>query len=76
MTIKLEIKSFSLIKLHTNTRRHIKPFCDNTVFYQWHSKFTMWYDKIKYNIRLIKPYKSDSKVEDSNSINMYDAVNI
>ena len=32
--------------------------------------------KIKYNIRPIKPYKSDNKVEGSNSINMYDAVNI
>ena len=32
--------------------------------------------KIKYNIRRIKPYKSDTKVEDYNSINMYDAVNI
>ena len=32
--------------------------------------------KIKYNIRCIKPYKSDTKVEDYNSINMYDTVNI
>ena len=32
--------------------------------------------QIKYNIRRIKPYKSDTKVENSNSINMYDAVNI
>ena len=31
--------------------------------------------KIRYNIRRIKPYKSDTKVEDYNSINMYDAVN-
>ena len=32
--------------------------------------------KIKYNIRCIKPYKSDTKVEDYNSINMYYAFNI
>ena len=32
--------------------------------------------KIKYNIRRSKPYKLDTKVEDSDSINMYDAVNI
>ena len=30
--------------------------------------------KIKYNIRRIKPFKSDTKVEDS--INMYDDINI
>ena len=32
--------------------------------------------KITYNIPRIKPYKFDTKVEDFNSINMYDAVNI
>ena len=32
--------------------------------------------KIKYNIRRIKPYKSDIKVEYYNSKNMYDDVNI
>ena len=32
--------------------------------------------QISYNIRCIKPYKSDTKVEDYNSINMYDAVKI
>ena len=32
--------------------------------------------KIMYNIRHIKPYKYDTKFEDYNSINMYDAVNI
>ena len=32
--------------------------------------------KIKYNIRRIKPCKYDTKVEDYNSINMHDAVNI
>ena len=32
--------------------------------------------EIRYNIHRIKPYKSDTKVEDSNSINMYDYVNI
>ena len=32
--------------------------------------------KIKYNIRRIKPYKFDTKVEEYNSINMHDAVNI
>ena len=32
--------------------------------------------RIKYNIRHIKPYKSDTKVEDFSSINMYEAVNI
>ena len=30
----------------------------------------------QYNIRRIKPYKSDAKVEYPNSINMYDYVNI
>ena len=32
--------------------------------------------KIRYNIRWIKPYKLDTKVEDSNSINMSDDVSI
>ena len=32
--------------------------------------------QIKYNIRSIKPYKLDTKVEYFNSINMDDAVNI
>ena len=32
--------------------------------------------QIKYNIRKIKPYKSDNKVEDINSKNMSDDVNI
>ena len=32
--------------------------------------------KIKYNIRRIKPYKSDTKVQDSDSINMSDYVSI
>ena len=32
--------------------------------------------KIKYNIRLIKSYKLDTKFEDYNSKNMYDAVKI
>ena len=32
--------------------------------------------EIKYNIRHIKPYNSDTKVEDSSSKNMYDDVNI
>ena len=32
--------------------------------------------KNTYNIHLIKPYKSDPKVEDSSSKNMYDDVNI
>ena len=32
--------------------------------------------QIKYNIRRIKPYKLDTKVEDFNSINISDEVNI
>ena len=32
--------------------------------------------EIRYNIRRIKPYKSDTKVEDFDSINMFDRVNI
>ena len=32
--------------------------------------------QIKYNICCIRPYKLDTKVEDFNSINMDDAVNI
>ena len=32
--------------------------------------------QIKHNIRRINPYKSDTKVEDLNSINMSDGVNI
>ena len=32
--------------------------------------------KIKYNIHRIKPYNPYNKVEDSNPINMYDAINI
>ena len=32
--------------------------------------------KIKYNIRRIKPYKSNTKVEDYTSKNVYDDVNM
>ena len=32
--------------------------------------------QIKYNVRLINPYQLDTKVEDINSINMYDSVKI
>ena len=32
--------------------------------------------KTGYNIRLIKPYKSDTKLEDINPENMYDEVKI
>ena len=32
--------------------------------------------QITYNIRCIKPYKSDTKVEDSDSKNVFDDVNI
>ena len=32
--------------------------------------------EVRHNIRQIKPYKSDNKVEDSNSINMSDDVSI
>ena len=32
--------------------------------------------KITYNIRCIKPYKSDTEDEDFNSINMFDSVKI
>ena len=32
--------------------------------------------EIRYNIRQIKPYKSDAKVKDINSKNMYDDVNM
>ena len=32
--------------------------------------------QVEYNIRCIKPYKSDTKVEDFNSKNMDDAINI
>ena len=32
--------------------------------------------KVRYNIRRINPYKSDTKVEDFNSIDMFDGVNI
>ena len=32
--------------------------------------------QIKYNIRRINPYRLDTKVEDYNSIHMYDAFNI
>ena len=45
MTIKSEIKSCSLIKPNTNMKFNITALCDNTVFYQWHCKFTMCSDK-------------------------------
>ena len=32
--------------------------------------------QITYNMRRIKPYKSDTKVEDSNSTNVFEDVNI
>ena len=32
--------------------------------------------QIKYNILCIRPFKFDTKVEEYNSINLYDAVNI
>ena len=55
---------------HTN-----KPF-DNRV--STNSTVILQYGetKIVYNIRRIKPYKSDTKVEDFNSINMFDTVKI
>ena len=39
---------------------------------------TLQYDaiKIRHNIRRIKPYKPDTRVEDINPKNMYDDVNI
>ena len=33
-------------------------------------------EKIRYNIHWIKPFKSDTKVEDSNSINTSDDVSV
>ena len=36
----------------------------------------MWCDTNTYNIRCIKPYKSDTKIEDINPKNMSDDVNI
>ena len=46
------------------------------MFYQCHGKFTVWSDKNRYNIRRIKPYKSDTNVEDINPENVYVDVNI
>ena len=47
----------------------IKCFTNGTVTLQYSTT------QITYNIRRIKPYISDTEVEDSNSINMSDGVN-
>ena len=43
------------------------PICDSTVFYQRHGEFTNGMTEIRYSIRHIQPYKSDTQVEDFNS---------
>ena len=43
---------------------------------QWQGYSTLWPKKFGYNIRRIKPYTSDTNVEDMTPENMYDDVNI
>ena len=55
---------------------HIRPICDNAGLDQWNGPIAVWSEIIRYNIRQIKPYTSDTSVEDITSENMYDNVNI
>ena len=56
------------------------PYKTPFVITQWFTNGTVKLQysatQIAYNIRRIKPYKSDTKVEDFNSINMSDGFNI
>ena len=55
---------------------YIGPFLITQFFTNGTVKLQCSVIQITYNIRRIKPYKSDTKVEDYNSKNLYDAVNI
>ena len=55
---------------------HRVPFVITQCFTNGTAMLQYGETEIRYNIRRIKPYKSDTKIEDFNSINMDDAVNI
>ena len=77
MTIKSEIKSCSLTTLHSNIKFHFKgPFVITQCYTNVMVNLKCGAIQIKHNIRCIQSYKLDTKVEDFNSINMDDAVNI
>ena len=52
------------------------PFAIKKCFTNGTVKLKYGPTEIRYNIRIIKPYKSDTKFEDSNSKNMSDDVRI
>ena len=52
------------------------PFVTKQCFTNGTVKLQYSATQITYNIRRIKPYRLDTKVDDSNSINMSDGLNI
>ena len=52
------------------------PFAITKCFTSGRVKLNYGPTKVRYNIRRIKPHKSDTKVEDSNSKDMYDDISI
>ena len=66
MTTKLDKNLYSLITLHRNMKRHIRSHFDKSVFNKWRGCITVCYNKISCRIHRIKPYVSDTNVEDIN----------
>ena len=68
-----------MLNNHT-TYKYDTPYKGHFVITQCFTNCTLMLQygvtEISYNMRCIKPYKSDTKVEDFNSINFVDAVNI
>ena len=62
--------SYKYVALYNGHFVITQCFTNITVNLQWGEI------QIKYNIRCIKPYKSNTKVEDYTSIHMYDTVSI
>ena len=56
-----------MIALHTNTKRHLRLIFDNTVFTNGTVNLQCGTKQIKYNNRRIKPYKSDTKIDNISS---------
>ena len=53
--------------MHTNMKHYIRAHFYNEVLDQWKGRITVLCDKIRYNIRRIKPYTSDTNIEDINT---------
>ena len=76
-TIKSEIKSCSIITLHTNMKHHIRaPFVITRCWTNGAVTIHCGATKIRHNIRRIKPYKYYKTLKILPLKNMYDDVNI